>query len=672
MISPPATKKKKEIMNKLTSARPNYLAILLILVALLVAGPALAQNSTATVKNELSASPQQQGGGPTDPAELEAFLDELFSGYLEEYNIAGAAVAVVKDGELFFAKGYGYSDIENGTPVDAIHTVFPIGSVSKLFTWTAVMQLVEQGKLDLDADVNIYLDFEIPDTYPEPITLKHLMTHTSGFEYVVYEFLTRDADELIPAGEWLASHIPGRVRPPGDVAGYSNYNADLAGYIVARVSGLPYDQYIQENILDPLKMADSTAYSPPSPEIRQRISKAYWYRDGALQEEPFYMGQPGIMPGAGLSGTATDMAHFMIAHLQSGRYGEARILEESTAQQMHRETLFTHDPRVLGIAHGFLDLTDHGQYVIGHYGGADPTFGGMLLLPDQNLGVYFVSNSQGGQALITYHLGFARDFFDHYYPAEVEPIEPPADFAERAGRFTGSYRYTQGSYTTPEKIKELFMPMTISDPGDGTLLFSNPYGEFLFVEVEPLYFRQVDGELTFVFREDDQGRITHLFSSIISCNAFEKLSWYETAGFNMALALACVLIFLTVLIIALIGFIRVRLRRGDREPAPRGARVARWTIVGISILNLLFLVGTMLWGDPAIAPLFGVPLNYRLVLVLPIIAAVLTIGALVYTVLAWKDSYWGIAWRVYYTLVTLASVAFVWFLNNWNLLGWRF
>ena len=175
-------------MNKLTSARPIYMVILLVLVVLLVAGPALAQNSIATDKNILSVPQQQQGDGPTDPDELEAFLDELMTEQMEELHIAGAAISVVKDGELFFTKGYGYADIENSTPVDPARTVFRTGSTVKILTWTAVMQLVERGVLDLEEDVNTYLDFKIPDTYPEPIRLKHLMTHTSGFEYTLYEF----------------------------------------------------------------------------------------------------------------------------------------------------------------------------------------------------------------------------------------------------------------------------------------------------------------------------------------------------------------------------------------------------------------------------------------------------------------------------------------------------
>ena len=226
------------------------------------------ENRVAPGRNGPAAPSQPKG--PTDPAELEAFLDELFAKQMEEYHIAGAAVSVVKDGKLFFAKGYGYADLEKRIPVDPEQTIFRIGSVTKLFTWTAVMQLVEQGKLDLDADINTYLDFRIPNTYPQPITLKHLMTHTAGFEDLHFETLALDANDLMPWREWMASHIPARVRPPGDRAAYSNYGAALAGYIVARVSGQPYDQYIQEHILDPLGMAHTTAHWPVPPELRAR------------------------------------------------------------------------------------------------------------------------------------------------------------------------------------------------------------------------------------------------------------------------------------------------------------------------------------------------------------------------------------------------------------------
>src|SRR5215207_8883610 len=155
--------------------------MLALVIVLSTSGSAVGQEKGGSpARNEPTASSQQQG--PTDPAEMEAFLDEELGREMEKHHIAGAAVSVVKDGKLFFAKGYGSADLENKTPVDPEQTVFRIGSVGKLFTWTAVMQLAEQGKLDLDEDINAYLDFRIPDTYPQPITLKHLMTHTSGFD----------------------------------------------------------------------------------------------------------------------------------------------------------------------------------------------------------------------------------------------------------------------------------------------------------------------------------------------------------------------------------------------------------------------------------------------------------------------------------------------------------
>jgi CubicO group peptidase (beta-lactamase class C family) len=652
------------------------MTIMLALVMLLsTSGSAEDQEDRLAPGGDLSTAPSQQRG-PTDPAELEAFLDEELGREMEKHHIAGAAVSVVKDGKLFFAKGYGDADLKKGIPVDPEQTIFRTGSVGKLFTWTAVMQLAEQGKLDLDADINTYLDFRIPDTYPQPITLEHLMTHTSGFEDRFFEMAALDADDQVPPREWLISHMPARVRPPGDVAAYSNYGTMLAGYIVARVSGQPYDRYIQEHIFDPLGMAHTTAQSPMPPHLRADTSVGYTYEDGAFKVFPHYLGQPAGFPAGTHQSTVTDMARFMIAHLQDGRYSdvniaEARILKETTAQQMH-STLYTPDPRILGNAYGFFEFSDNGQRTLGHSGEAQPFNTLLLLLPDQNLGVFVAYNSAGGGDLTLQHLGFQRAFFDHYYPAPaVEPIQPPADFAERAGRFEGSYRLTRSSYTTLEKVQVLMGgTVEISDSGDGTLLFKNPWAKWRFVEVAPLYFRQVDGPFHILFREDDQGRITHMFTDVTPMFAFEKLAWYETRGFNMALVLGCVLMFLSMIPVALIRFIRNRRLGGYRKPAPRGRRVAYQIIVGISVLNLLFVTGTVLWGNPV--PLFGVSLIYRVVLGLGVISAVLTVGALIYSVLAWKNSYWGVAARAHYTLVTVAAVAFVWFLNFWNLLGWRF
>jgi len=652
------------------------MTILLTLGILLsIIGPVMAQEDGIAPGMNMPAT-SSQALGPTDPVELEAFLDDLLEGYLEEYHIAGAAVAVVKDGKLFFAKGYGYADIEKGVPVDAEQTIFRIGSVGKTFTWTAVMQLVEQGKLDLEADVNTYLDFRIPDTYPEPIRLRNLLTHTSGFEQRLLAggVLGAGASPVIPAREWLVSHMSARMRPPGEAASYSNFNAMLAGYIVARVSGQPYDQYIQEHILDPLGMAHSSARLQTPPDLSAHASVGYTYSGGILKALPNFTARSSAgLPSGMHQASVTDMARFMIAHLQGGRYSdgnipEARILNESTMQQMH-STLYTADPRLLGLAHGLSDYSDNGQRTLGHSGYFPPMRSELMLLPDQNLGVFLAYNTDVG-VLTREHEGFQRAFFDHYYPAlAIEPIQPPADFAGRASRFVGSYRINDMAGTTVLKVLGLMEAIEISDPGDGTLLV----GKQRFVEVEPLYFRQVDGPFGIAFREDDRGRVTHLFTDRMTYVAYEKLDWYETRGFHLLLALGSVLIFLSMIPVTAIRAIRNRSLSGDRQTAPRGARLAQWIILGISVLNLLFLAGFALGVQALILNIIlDPPLIMKIALGLGVLAAVLTIGALVCTALAWKNGYWGIGARLYYTLLTVAAVAFVWFLNYWNLLGWRY
>ncbi len=650
------------------------IAIVLTLVILLsIVRPAMAQENGAASGRDVPAAPPA-AQGPTDPAELEAFMDEFFTGAMQEYHLAGGAVAVVKDGRLFFTKGYGYADIENGIPVDPEETLFHIGSNTKPFTWTAVMQLVEQGKLDLDADVNTYLDFRIPDTYPQPITLKSLMTHSSGFGERWLESIVMDEAELLPEREWLVSNMPRRQYPPGESVGYSNYNAMLAGYIVARVSGQPYPQYIQEHIFDPLGMSHSAA-SPIPPELRANLSRGYVYTDGVLQPFPDYLVQPAGFPSGVIQATVTDMARFMIAHLEYGSYSdeeisEVRILQENTARQM-RATLYTPDPRLRGSAYAFADVTDNGVWTLGHEGYYPPMRSQLLLLPDQDLGIFFAFNTRDTGGLTTQHTGFQRAFFDHYFPAPaVEPVTPPADFAERAPRFVGLYRLASYPAATPDKVAQLFggFVVEISAPGDGTLVLPMAGLQWRFAEVEPLYFRQVDGPFSLIFTEDDQGRITQFYTDIQPQYAAFKLPWYETSAFNISLLMVSVLLLLSMLPVALVRAVIDRRRGGEPQPA---ARTARWILLLISILNLAFLVGMMLGYHPP-TELHGVALHIKLLMGLTVLSALLTALALVYIVLAWKNSYWGIVSRMYYTLVTVAAVAFVWFLNQWNLLGWRF
>ena len=595
----------------------------------------------------------------TDPAELESFIDDFMAAQMEPNHVPGVTISVVKDGQLFFANGYGYADMKNRVPIDPDTTLFSTGSVGKPFTWTAVMQLVEQGKLDLNADVNTYLDFKIPATYPEPITLIHLMTHTPGFEDRLYGVYASSPEKIVPLGEWLARNLPARVRPPGEFTSYSNYGVSLAGYIVQRVSGMSYDEYIETNILQPLGMANSTTRQPVPPDLVAQMSVGYTYANGTYDAQDFEF--LNVAPAGSLSASATDMARFMIAHLQNGRYGEARILEEATARQM-QQRLFSHDERLLwGSAYGFFDQTKNGQRIVYHSGETNLFISMLWLLPDQNVGLFVSTNSPGGETLRSLLL---EAFMDRYYPIELQPVHPPADFARRATRFTGSYLLNRHSYTTWEKIITLLLPaalpISISAADDGTLIMEAQR----FAETEPLVFRTVDGDAVLIFREDARGNIKYAF---LGSRAFEKQAWYEVPLVHYVLFAACMLVFLSIIVAALVNLF-VNRRRTDRQPQPRLALVARWVLGGAVVLSLAF-VALFIIATPNVKVLTGEASLLNLLGFISIPLAVLAIGAILFTVLAWKNHYWNIAGRVYYTLVTLAAVAFVWFLNYWNLLG---
>jgi CubicO group peptidase (beta-lactamase class C family) len=247
-----------------------------------------------SAEDAVEASPSRLTG-----ADLEAWLDGFMTYALPRGNIAGGVVVVVKDGEVLLQKGYGYADVAVQKPVDPALTLFRPGSVSKLFTWTAVMQLVEQGRIDLDADVNSYLDFEIPADGGEVVTMRHIMTHTPGFEEQV-KGLMGVGDGPVPLGDHLKRWTPERIFAPGSTPAYSNYATALAGYVVERVSGMSFDDYLDQHVFEPLEMTHSTFRQPLPARLQEHMSKGY--RLASAPPEPFEVVGPA--PAGSLSAPA--------------------------------------------------------------------------------------------------------------------------------------------------------------------------------------------------------------------------------------------------------------------------------------------------------------------------------------------------------------------------------
>src|SRR5438270_574391 len=244
--------------------------VLLLLVVILSGAAVAAGQKPRVVKPKSSLAPPSTTQAPTATHELTAddlgtFLEGLVPLQIEREDIAGAVVAVVKDGKLLFAHGYGYADAEKKKTVSAEDTLFRPGSVSKLFTWTSIMQLQEQRKLDLDHDVNEYIDFKVPQKFGKPVTIRNLMTHTPGFEEAVKDLFVANPSKPMSLGDYLKTHMPNEIYPPGTIPAYSNYGAAMAGYIVQRLSGEPFDQYVANHIFKPLGMTHAT-FTQPLPE----------------------------------------------------------------------------------------------------------------------------------------------------------------------------------------------------------------------------------------------------------------------------------------------------------------------------------------------------------------------------------------------------------------------
>lgn len=601
-----------------------------------------------------------------------SFFDGTIERQLADHHVAGAVVALVKDGEILFTSGYGEANIAEHVPVSPDRTLFRIASTTKLFTWTAVMQLVEQGLLDLDVDVNAYLDFEIPATYPEPITLRHLMSHAAGFEERTLGIFVPTLAHLVPAAEWLPANLPARVRPPGTASSYSNYGAALAGYIVARAAGMDYEAYVETNILQPLGMARTTARQPLPPNLAGDLALGYAYLDGAYVAQPFDVLQ--TVPASSMSATATDMAAFVIAHLQDGRYGSRRILAEATAQQMH-STLFRHDARLRsGYAYGFEEREWNGQTVLSHGGDFQYFHSRVDLVPAQGVGLFVAYNGAMAENLPEQLL---RAFLDWAYPVDSEATgaagTAPADFAARAAPLAGVYQSNRHAYTTPDKLLLLVQPALAVRVDGHTLVASGPYvdGEQRYAEVAPLLFQRVDGRDRLAFRMDETGRADLAFLESQPTIAFERLAWYETALFNQALLGAILLLFLSAPAAGAVRLVR-RPRGRSAADQPVLARVARWTVGIAAVASWLFLVLTgvatvrLIGSLGADSGALGVLSGLALV---PPVIALLGIAGAVLLVPVWRQRYWRPAGRVHYTLLVVACVAFVWFLAFWRLLA---
>jgi CubicO group peptidase (beta-lactamase class C family) len=601
-------------------------------------------------------------------ADLEAFLDGMMPAQLEREDIAGAVIAVVKDGQVIFAKGYGYADFSKRTPVTPDATLFRPGSISKLFTWTSIMQLVEQGKLDLDRDVNDYLDFKIPPAFGKPITLRNIMTHTPGFEEIIRDLFVSDAQHMHSLEQYIKHHTPERIFPPGTIPAYSNYATAMAGYIVQRVSGKPFEKYVVDNIFVPLEMKRTTFVQPLPEDLKPMMSLGY--NRASAPAKPFEFVE--AFPAGSVSTTARDMCNFIIAHLQNGQFGNSQILRPETAQLMHSR-IFGTDDRLNGMAHGFYEESANGHRIIGHGGDTVLFHSDLHLILDSNVG-FFVSYNSGGKGEASPRSILFEKFLDRYFPYTQPPAAKIENAKADSEAVSGVYESSRRFETSFLKLTTLLGELKVFTNSDGTISIDPlkaPNGELRkFEEIAPLLYREVYGRDHVAFKRDSDGQMQ--FQVDWPFFIFQKVSFRENKYLNYAiLCFGLGVVLLTVLLWPFAAMARKHYGRPlDLNPAERRLRLV---VRFVCILFLVFIVGWLTIISRAEDP---ASINALASWVIPfgIIGVLCVLGTLLACLNAFQSWTAPGRWiwtKLHDTALALACVGLVWFAITWKLMNFN-
>ncbi len=607
--------------------------------------------------------------------DVDAWLDGYLPYALHSGDIPGAVVTVVKDGQVLTARGYGYADLEKKTPVDPNLTLFRPGSISKLITWTAVMQQVERGKLDLDQDVNSYLDFRIPPRDGKPITLREIMTHTAGFEEQAKDISFFDPNNLRPLGDYLKGWVPERIFAPGTTPAYSNYATALAGYIVQRVSGQPFDDYVEANIFRPLDMKTATFRQPLPPALVDHASEGY--------PKP---GQPaskyeliGPFPAGSMAASGLDMAKFMLSHLEEGR----GILRPETARLMHHSPVSGLNssaiiPPLNRMALGFFETNVNGREVIAHLGDLQAFHSSLHLFLADNVGIYYSFNSGGkAGASGTLRAALFNDFADRYFPGpEPEGRMDAKTSAEHARMVAGLWQNSRRSDSNFLKAIGLISQAKVSVGPKGELLVPSLTGTNgrprEWVEIAPFVWRDRYGADRLAAKVVD-GRVVRWSMDMMSpFMVFDRVP----AGLSSAWILPALYVSMAVLLLTFLywpgsWFVRRRYQ-ASLGVEGHGRRAYRATRI-MALLVLLALAGWVVAVSAMFADLAKLTAGFDPVLwLLQVAGAIVFVGAVgiagwnLWATVRDRRRWTRVVWNV---LILLATLVVLYVAIRFNLMA---
>jgi CubicO group peptidase (beta-lactamase class C family) len=586
---------------------------------------------------------------PIDTAAVLRFADAFLPAEIARRRIPGLVLAVVADGELAGTRGYGAAQLDPRRPVEPERTLFRVASVSKLVTATAVMQLVEQGRLDLHRDVNEYLrEFRLPARHGT-ITLHHLLTHTAGFDERLTGMAARSTAEQQPLRDYLARSMPPTFIEPGRVLSYSNHGLALAGLIVEETSGRRFADYVGEHILEPLGMQSSGFVLSPGAQRERAV--AYELAGEKHRALPFDPLQ--IPPAGGFATTGTDMARFLLAHLRDGAVNDARILQSATIARMHAPQFRQH-PDTSGWAYGFWEDRSAGGRALLHNGGGAGYRALVYLLPAHDFGFFLAYNLADRDPPGELQEVFIRKVLDGFVPASPRESAAPAAEPVPSG-VSGTYRYVRRARTTSEKFISSINTARVARDGSGALtLTRRPDRPIGLTQIGPSLFRTNDGKGQVAFVLEPGGSPRWMVFNAGFSAVYERVPFLETMALQAAWLATMAVIFLYAVWDAF--------------------RRSRWVTGAPALLNLVFMVGFPLafvgdvaGGMPAFV--YGVPATARALLLLPPLSAALTLFAAIALIRSSRRARPSRAELIRRAVILTALVSFVLFAAGWRVLG---
>ncbi|MFO8067543.1 MAG: serine hydrolase domain-containing protein [Bacteroidales bacterium] len=604
-----------------------------------------------------------------DSLELASFMDGVMKTLLEEKSIAGASLLISKDNKILVKKGYGYADINNNIKVDADSTLFRIGSISKLFTWISVMQLVEQGKLDLDTDINEYLeDFKVPDTFEQPITLRSIMSHTPGFEDIIMNLFVKSEEEMQSPEEIFKDQMPKRLWPPLKYASYSNHGTGLAQHIIEKVSNLSLEEYAEKNILTPLGLNNTTFRQPIPTDMMDNMSKGYRLENGVLREKYFEFIP---LSGAGAATTtAADMSIFMEALLNKTCFDDTLCLLSDSLYNLMQKPVITPAEGLNSSLLGFMDLSKNGVRIFGH-GGDTFWFHSLLaVIPDYNIGLFVTFNSFSAGGL--YEKVFNK-FINRYFPDNREfPGDVNLD-SEYLEKFTGTYKINRHSHTDLFKLLAITNIAEVSLVEDKLKITGMEKEATFWTPIDSLTFINKDNNELIAFEINNGGQADRMFLGKLPIFSFERVEGL----FNPDLHLILLLIILFTIVFILFFWPLIALIRRKHQrilPAPQlipfPAKFVAW--IAAACFFIFYLIVFTASSNSGVELIMGIPTSIKIALFLPFLSMPFILLMILQAVILWKMK--DVKWRsrLFYYFSILVFIAAIWQLHFWNLLGWNY